>query len=341
MKIKAEDLPTRLMSAAGGCRACLIHGRHEARVLQVRDLVVGILAGPDARDRMRLETLEAPSIVANPNALAMAVNAMSFFAEGDRVIVIDGATDSLAPIIVELLPELDGDSARMVVSTRRYLRPASRLRKLFETHGQLVATAIFDNPLTVTEVRMMMEDVGLGPVQVDRLHQLTARLAEYDPAMVRGVLEKLALYKHNDPTDLSSDDLEACVPLTIASATEKLLTATANRQAQLIGPAFRKLTAQEGNPVGLCLQAEAIFRRILRVAADPNGIETAVGRLRPPVFGPRRQQLINQARSWGVPGARFALCELTGADLELRGGGRTPSRSLVERIFLRIACWRG
>jgi len=341
MKIKAEDLPARLTSSAADCHACLIHGQHEARVLQLRDQVIGALGGPAARDEMRLEILDGPGIVAKPNALFMAVNSTSFFAEGDRVVVIDGASEPLAPIVEALLPELDDDSARMVITARKYLRPASKLRKLFERHKQLVATAVFDNSVTVSEVRAMLEGVDLKSVSGDVLNQLTVRLTEYDPAMVRGVIEKLALYKLDDPAGLSSTDLDVCVPLTIASATEKLLGAVANHQAQSIGPAFRKLTDQESNPVSLCIQAEVIFRKILRVASDPEGIEAAVGRLRPPVFGPRRHQLINQAGFWGVSGARFALGELTHADLELRGTGKAPAKSLVERTFLRIACWQG
>ncbi|MCY4260270.1 MAG: hypothetical protein OXC91_08420 [Rhodobacteraceae bacterium] len=341
MKIKSGDLAGHLASPGKWCRAYLLHGQHEARMLQLRDKTVGMLGGPDARDGMRIETLEAAGVVARPNTLFMAMNATSFFADGDRVVVISDAGDALAAIIEKILPELDADSARMVITARTYLRPASRLRKLFESNSELAATAIFDNPLTAQDVRGMLNDAGLTQVSDDLLRHLTARLAEYDPAMVRGIIEKLVLYKLDDPTTLGIDDLDACVPLTIAAATERLLKAVANRQPQAIGPAFRRLTVQESNPVGLVIQAETIFRSILKVASDPQGAESGTRRLRPPVFGPRQRQLINQANSWGVSGARYALHMLTEADLNLRGGGNAPAKSLVERTFLRIALWKG
>ena len=101
------------------------------------------------------------------------------------------------------------------------------------------------------------------------------------------------------------------------------------------------MQAQGTNAVGLCIGASRHFRTLYAVAADPGGPAAGIGRLRPPLFGKRRDQVLRQARAWGADRLEQALTELTDTDLALRSAGRTaPDMALVERTLIRLT-WLG
>jgi len=95
-------------------------------------------------------------------------------------------------------------------------------------------------------------------------------------------------------------------------------------------------------PVGLCIAAIRHFRALYTVASDPGGPAKGVARLRPPVFGPRRDSMQRQAQAWGAARLEAAVTVLTDTDLALRSAGRTaPAMALVERALIRLAMMRG
>ena len=80
------------------------------------------------------------------------------------------------------------------------------------------------------------------------------------------------------------------------------------------------------------------FRSLHAAASDPGGAAQGVGKLRPPVFGPRRDKIVRQASSWGRPRLERALTVLTDTDLALRSAGQTaPQAALMERALIRLA----
>ena len=92
-----------------------------------------------------------------------------------------------------------------------------------------------------------------------------------------------------------------------------------------IGPTLRDLYAQGVAPVTLCIGAMRHFRRLHQVASDPGGPGQGVGKLRPPVFGPRRDALARQASTWGRDRLERALTALTETDLAMRSASHAPA----------------
>jgi DNA polymerase-3 subunit delta len=94
--------------------------------------------------------------------------------------------------------------------------------------------------------------------------------------------------------------------------------------------------------VALCIGAMRHFRTLYAVASHPGGPGEGIGRLRPPVFGPRRDRILRQAQGWGAAKLQDALTLLTDTDLQLRSAGRTaPDMALVERTLIRLAMMAG
>ena len=89
--------------------------------------------------------------------------------------------------------------------------------------------------------------------------------------------------------------------------------------------------------VGLCIGATRHFRTLHTVASDPGGAGAGIGKLRPPVFGPRRDRIQRQASAWGMHKLERALALLLDTDLTLRSTAKVPEMALMERTLLRIA----
>jgi DNA polymerase-3 subunit delta len=159
-----------------------------------------------------------------------------------------------------------------------------------------------------------------------------------DPGDFRQTVEKLALYKTGDPAPLSARDITACAPASTEADLDEVLAIVAEGRTGEIAPVLRRLKAQGVQPVGLCIGAARHFRALYMVASDPGGAGQGINRLRPPVFGPRRDQMLRQAQNWGAARLEQALGILTETDLTLRSAAqRAPEMALVERALIRLA----
>ena len=155
-----------------------------------------------------------------------------------------------------------------------------------------------------------------------------------DPGDFRQTLEKISLYKWQDETPVTVEDIAACAPTSTEADVDDVLMVVAEARTREIGPMMQKLVAQGANPVGLCIGAMRHFRALHRAACDTSG--------RPTIFGPNRDRMLAQARNWGPANLETALTVLTDTDLQLRSAGQhAPGMALVERTFIRLAMLAG
>ena len=166
---------------------------------------------------------------------------------------------------------------------------------------------------------------------------LTALSRQIDPGDFRQTLEKIALYKLNDDTPLTPDEIALSAPASIEAGVDDVLNIAAEGKPQEIGPVLRRLEAQGVGAVALCIGATRHFRTLHIVASDPGGAGSGIGKLRPPVFGPRRDRIQRQASAWGMHKLERALGLLLDTDLTLRSAANVPDMAVMERTLLRIA----
>jgi DNA polymerase-3 subunit delta len=101
---------------------------------------------------------------------------------------------------------------------------------------------------------------------------------------------------------------------------------------------MKRLKDQGMQPVNLTIGATRHFKTLFSAASDQGGAANGVGKLRPPVYGPRRDMIVSQAQHWGARKLQEALTVLTDLDLQLRSAGqRAPAMELVERSLIRLA----
>lgn len=314
----------------------LIFGADPMRVAVQRQKLLAALLGPGAEEEMRLTRLPGAVVSKDPAQLQDAAKAVGFF-PGQRAVFVEDAPESCVPAIATALEDWNEGDAQIVV-TAGQLRPTSKLRKLFEAHKNAFAAAIYDDPPSRAEVERALLNAGIGRVAPDSLSALVDLAGSVGPGDLTQILEKLALYKRGDDTQLSLDDIEACAPQSTEAALDDVLNIVAEARSGEIGPLIRKLQAQGTTAVSLCIGATRHFRTLYTAASDPGGPAQGVGRLRPPVFGPRRDRLLRQAQAWSPDQLQKALTVLTDTDLHLRSAGQTaPAMALIERALIRLA----
>ncbi len=313
----------------------LIFGADPMRVASKRQEAIAAIVGPQGEDEMRLTRINAGDLRKDPALLNDAIKAQGFF-PGPRVAFVEDAADGLAKMIEAGLADWQVGDAQLVV-TAGQLTAKSALRKLFEGRSDAVSIGIYDDPPSVSDVEQALAQAGLGQPDRDVMDMLMALANTLEPGDFRQTLEKLSLYKRGDEASLSVEDVQACAPQSGDADVDDVLDIVTAGQADKLGPMLRNVYAQGVTPVTLCIGATRHFRRLHKVAADPGGVGAGIGRLRPPVFGPRRDQIAQQASSWGRNKLERALTALTDADLQLRSANTAPQYALMERTLIRLS----
>ncbi|SHJ97265.1 DNA polymerase III, delta subunit [Shimia gijangensis] len=314
----------------------LIYGPDPMRIALKRQELIAALIGPQGEEEMRLTRIPASDLRKDPALLNDAIKAASFF-PGPRVAFVEDANDTAAPAVLAALKDWGEGDAQIVV-TAGSLKASSKIRKAFETHPNAYAAAIYNDPPSRDEIESELAKSGLRDIERNAMTDLSNLARDLDPGDFRQTLEKLSLYKRGDTTSVTSDDIANCAPTSTEAGLDDVLNIVAEGRAPELGPILRKLQAQGVNPVSLCIGATRHFRALYTAASDPGGAAAGIARMRPPIFGPRRDRMLRQAQGWGAFKLEQALTYLTDTDLLLRSAGQSaPAMALVERMLLRLA----
>ena len=313
----------------------LIFGADAMRVATARQTAIAALVGPQGEVEMRLTRIPAADLRKDPAILDDAIKAQGFF-PGHRVAFVEDATDGLAKALTAALLDWQLGDAQIVV-TAAQLTAKSALRKAFEGHGSAVAIGIYDDPPNRDDILNALKSAGLAAPSRDIMDGLMELAQTLEPGDFRQTVEKVGLYKLGDDTPLTMEDVLACAPQSAEVDVDDVLDVVTQGQAQALRPVLRNLYAQGVTPVTLCIGATRHFKRLHAVATDPGGASAGIGRLRPPIFGPRRDKIVRQATAWGRDRLERALTALTDVDLQLRSSDSAPQNALMERALIRLA----
>ncbi|WP_425051300.1 DNA polymerase III subunit delta [Psychromarinibacter sp. S121] len=336
MKLSTRDAASHFSKPDPNSCATLIYGQDAMRVALKRQQLVASLVGPQGEEEMRLTRIPASELRKDAALLADAVRETGFF-PGPRAVFVEEAGDGLAKTIAAALEDWRTGDAHVVV-TAGSLTAKSALRKLFEGMKSGFAVGIYNDPPSREELEAELSKAGLGKIGGDAMTDIVALSRVLDPGDLRQTIEKLALYKLDDPDPVMPEDVAACAPATTEAAMDDVLNVVAEARTREIGPLMQKLEGQGVQPVGLVIGATRHFRTLYAAASDPGGPSAGIARARPPVFGPRRDRMQRQAQGWGAARLAQALEMLTDTDLQLRSAQqRAPAMALVERTLIRLS----
>lgn len=305
--------------------------------LRRRELVRALTGGDD----LRLTRLEGAQAQRDPAAIDAALRARGFFAEGRPVVLIEGAGDALARPLGEILAGLGSEDGFLVV-TAGNLGKGSGLRRLFEGADSLVALGFYAGPLAPGELDGLLAGASLeGALSPEARAELAAAAEAMDRGALMQLIAMLGTYALDHDGPVEAAELAGLLPEAAESQLDRLVGAVAEGRADAVGPLMTRLTAAGVGPVAMLIAAGRHFRLLLGLVTAPEGAGAALGRLRPPVFGPRREALAAQARRWDTGRLEAALRLIFQTDRTLRSAGERPDRALVERCLIRLAMLAG
>ena len=333
MKLNAREATQFCRSPDRRYRAALIYGEDSVEVSRRRAQLIKALIG-DGEDH-NVTQLDAGHARRDPALVVDAVMARGFFG-GEPIVVVEGGTDGLTPSMTEAIAAMGQDDAFLVV-TAGILPARSKLRKLFETDASAVAAPCYQTALGRAEIELILKDAGLDALSDDAVRDLVDFARSADSGALTDLISRLALYSLDAVVPVSSEDVIACLPGSGDADLDDVLDAVANGDVGRIGPMMTKLESQGVNATTLAISAMRKFRQLHAISSSGGSAETVISRLRPPVFGPRRDALVRQARLWSMGKCEGALKLILETDSALRGGAASAGYPVLERMLIRLA----
>lgn len=316
----------------------LIYGEDGAEIATRRAALVKTLLSDGDDADMRLSRVDPGELRREPSLLTDAMKARAFFG-GQQVVVIEGGTDTLAKTIEAAIQDALPDDAFLVV-TAGSLSAKSKLRKTFEASPKGASAPCYADVPDQRAIAEFYAAAGGGAITDEALRDLAALAQSVPMGTIRDVLTRLALYAADMDGPVQPVDVAQCAPGSGDVDLDETIDAVAAGRADAIGPMLSRLMAQGQAPTGLAIAGQRYFRRmhaVLAMADRGGSLDGAIGALRPPVFGQRRDALITRCRIWNLAGAEAALSLLLRTDNDLRGGIDAPSWALLERALLKLA----
>ena len=336
MKLTSRDLISFFNSPPKGVAGILIYGNDHMRVADKRQKLIHSLLGPKADEEMRLARVSRENLKKAPEQAIDLCKAQGFF-PGQRALLIEQANETITDIIIKVFDVWKDGDATLIV-TAGSLKPTSSLRKYFEQQKNTFSAPVYDNPMTRAEIEKMISDSGLKNVTQDSLNHLYQTALQLEPGDFKQTIEKIALYKLNDETSLTHQDIRNCIPISNEAQIEEVLAVVLSGNHSKISQIINRLRSQGVLPVTLVIAITRHFKVLFAIATNPQGASAGASAVKPPVFGPRKEKLINQAQKWGPEKIKGAIKIITATDLQLRSQNqKAPQMALVERLFIRLA----
>ena len=353
MKLSGRKIQQFLESPAPDVRAVLLYGPDAGLVRERADGLVRGVAG-DLGDPFRVAELSPDEVAKEPGRLFDEAAAIAMTG-GRRALRLRGPGDGISPLLSEFLEDPPGDS--LVVLEAGDLPPRSRLRKLFESAERGAALPCYRDE--GRDLETLIEDMARGAgyrMSREAKAQLTANLGG-DRLLTRREMEKLMLYMGpvagtaeagaqrenvSQNREISLTDVQACVGDSAERTLDDLVFALGDRNLSEIERTLGRVFQEGASWVSPLRAAARHFERLHRVAAmarDGNAVESAMARLRPPVFWRFRGRFQRQVQLWSCEQLAASLSRLTEAELDGKRG-RAPGDLVCAHAFFAIASQR-
>jgi DNA polymerase-3 subunit delta len=344
MKIDARGLSGFLRRPDPGCQAILVYGEDTGLVRERAEALARTVVA-DLSDPFRVADLTGDALADDPARLADEAAAMSMTG-GRRVVRVRHVTPIVAKGLAEPFERLLEDAARrgrpqelaLVVVDAGDLDGRSPLRKLFESAPNAAAIACYrDEGESLAAV--IRETLAQHKVRAsaDALAWLASRLGG-DRAVTRGEIEKLALYV-GAGNEATIDDAKILVGDSADIGLDDLVDAAAGGDAVAVARCYDKLTAEGLPAIAILRAAQRHFVRLHLCAgmiAGGQDADSAMMRLRPPVFWKQKDAFRAQLRRWPVDRAASALERLLDAEIACKSSG-SAAETLANRCLFGLA----
>ena len=334
MKLSGAKVGSFLAKPDTAARAVLLYGPDLGQVQEFAGVLTKAVTG-DPKDPFRVVELSLKPLKDDPACLADEAAAISM-SGGRRVLRMADAADGQTSLLADFLAHPVGDA--VLVITAGELPKRSTLRTLFENADNAAALACYGDEGRDLDAVIRETLSGVG-VTLDReAADYLPRVLGGDRLTTRRELEKLALYMGHQGV-VSLEDVRACVGDSAAMDIDELAFSTADGNLPAAQRALDRLLSEGTAPVGLIRGLSRHFQRLhLAAGAVALGetVDTALRRLKPPVFYKNADRFRAQLRAWSPTLLSHALSLLIEAEVQCKTTG-FPDTAVCGRLIIQLA----
>ena len=335
MKLKNYEVKSFFKNPNQDFSFALIYGSNSVEVSRNCKIVSELVAGPTASEEMRIEEFSNDFIKKNPGVLENSVKSLGFFS-GKRLVVVKDTTDAITNEIEACIKNWTKDDANIIL-TAGALSTKSSLRKLAEACSTGYSLPVYENPLTLSELKFLVNDYNINIKDSDLLLRLLQYQQLIEINVFRNLLEKLALYKNGDKRPVSLKELTEIFSDSEEFDEYDAVNFMTNGEISKLLQSLKKLEDKKVSPTNIVIRSSRNFLTLHKLKSHPQGVEFALNSNRPPIFGERKKIVKAQLSNWSVSQIEKALTMLSTLDKKIRSSSKTPSTSLVERDLIKIA----
>lgn len=330
---KAAQSASFIRSPGNTFPAMLVYGPEATLVAErARELARNIAS--QEQGEAEIIRLDDNDLSRDPDRLAIELQTRSMFAE--RRIVLVRAERRLRP--EDVLELISGDLAASLIVEAGNLRPASKLRKIFEAGKYAAALPCYGDP--ARDMAPLIEsELGANNIAIagEARAYLKSRLGG-DLAMARSECAKLATYAGKGG-EVRIEDIDAVIGNMDAGRIDALAAAAAEGRTRDALRHLDNLIAGGQSTQAALSALGRHFQRLHRLCAATEAgspAATVLAKFRPPVHFKQRDALLAQGRNWSAKAASRALTLIQEAT---RVSRRTPvlDTALTERLLIVLS----
>ena len=340
MKVQAGRAEAFIRNPDEGVRCILLYGPDAGLVRERGRSLLTSALGEALKDPFRFVELTPSQIKESAAHLVDEANAMALTG-GRRAVLLRDASDGLSSTFQTLFEGQDSDT--LVVVEAGDLGPRSSLRKLFEGSDRAAAVPCYLDEGAALD-RVVDETVkGAGySLARDAKDWLISHLGG-DRGLTRQELGKLVAFKGEDNSQITLEDVLACVGDSADLGLDDLSLSIADGDRAMADRVYSRLTGEGTHPIQILTAVSRHFMRLHQARAHmDNGspADQALGSLRPPVFFKIKGRMQAQVNRWSMDRLDRAIGLLNQAEIQAKSTDM-PVEALVNRAVLQLCAAAG
>ena len=333
-ELKPSAVSAFLRRPDGAARAIVLSGRDRGRITEAASALKSLWLGPNA-DHLSEATLPKSDWKDAPHRVLEAALSPSLLG-GQRLVRVLDADKAIAKTIEAWLDQSQKAPEALILLECGDLAKTDALRKLAAARSEAFGLVFYaDEARDVGGlIREVLVTQGGFRLARDAESHLQASLGA-DRAISRGELEKLALYCAGQ-AEITLDDIRAVVSDAGSLEIDAAVQAVARGDVPKLLRELERLRQSGENANSILILVQRHFARLAEVQSLIHGglaYDTAVAKLRPPLFWKHKQAFRMQIDRWSLVKLRGARQMLLQAVVDLRTTGRPESETLEHALL--------
>ena len=283
---------------------------------------------------MRVSKLTETALLKDPQVLYEKLKTIGFFS-GKQVLIIEGSTDKISKLLSEALDNWSKEDTTLILIANT-LKKTSSLRKLAEQHASAICVPIYEEQRDIKNIEKIIDnsELTITDKNIVRFLKNPHNFSSYNSFL--SLIEKLELYKFDDPTPVTFNEIELFLSDSDNPSIYEIINFLSNGDTKELFFSLKRISNTGFNTNQIINAVHKHFSLLHKLSLNLGNPDFVLNKNYPPIFGQRRQQIIGQSQVWSTNLIERALNIINEVEKEMRSSSKLSLTTSLERSFLRI-----